>query len=80
MDSAKKGLNLDEKASKSRNPDKQFTQVQNLDEYENQYDPNNDFAIFNVGNQAMGGVQNLQEKMNLADVNQSSSDEEEEVA
>ena len=50
-----------------------------MDEYENQYDPNNDFAIFNVGNQAMGGVQNLQEKMNLADVNQSSSDEEEEV-
>jgi len=30
--------------------------AQNLDEYEIQYDPNNDFAIFGIGNQAMGGV------------------------
>ena len=34
----------------------------NLEQYEQQYDPNNDFAIFSVGNDAMGGVQNMQEK------------------
>lgn len=36
-------------------------------EYEAQYDPNNDFAIFGVGDPTRGGVQNLKEKMNLAD-------------
>jgi len=33
--------------------------VQNMDEYEVQYDPNNDFAIFGIGNAAMGGVQTM---------------------
>ena len=40
---------------------------QDIDEYEAQYDPNNDFAIFGVGDQTRGGVQTMQEKMNLAD-------------
>lgn len=37
------------------------------DEHELQYDPNNDFAIFGVGDKAMGGLQDMKEKMNLAD-------------
>lgn len=39
----------------------------NFEEYAVQYDPNNDFAIFGVGDQTRGGVQSLKEKMNLAD-------------
>lgn len=27
-----------------------------LDEYEVQYDPNNDFAIFGIGDQTRGGI------------------------
>lgn len=38
-----------------------------MEMYANQYDPNNDFAIFQVGNDAAGGVQSLKEKMNVAD-------------
>ena len=37
------------------------------DEHEQQYDPNNDFAIFGVGDKAMGGIQDMKQKMNLAD-------------
>jgi hypothetical protein len=37
------------------------------EEYEVQYDPNNDFAIFGIGDKTRGGIQNLKEKMNLAD-------------
>jgi len=37
------------------------------EEYEVQYDPNNDFAIFGIGDKTQGGIQNLKEKMNLAD-------------
>lgn len=36
-------------------------------EYEQQYDPNNDFAIFGIGDKSRGGLQNMKEKMNLAD-------------
>lgn len=39
----------------------------NFEEYAVQYDPNNDFAIFGIGDQTRGGVQSLKEKMNLAD-------------
>lgn len=76
MDSAKKGI-FDEKPKGGKKGDKQFTQIESLDQYQQQYDPNNDFAIFNVGNDAMGGVQTMQEKMNLADKVDSSSDEDE---
>jgi len=41
--------------------------VQNVDEYEVQYDPNNDFAIFGCGDPTRGGVQSMKEKMNQAD-------------
>lgn len=51
-----------------------------FEEYEVQYDPNNDFAIFGIGDQTRGGVQSLKEKMNLADnvdkENEDSSSEE----
>lgn len=47
--------------------------------YEQQYDPNQDFQIFTIGNQKLGGVQSLQEKMNMADQNSSSSSEEEDL-
>lgn len=76
MDSAKKGI-FDGKPKEGKKGDKQFTQIESLDQYQQQYDPNNDFAIFNVGNDAMGGVQTMQEKMNLADQVDSSSDEDE---
>lgn len=35
--------------------------------FEEQYDPNNEFRIFGVGDKTKGGVQSLQEKMNMAD-------------
>lgn len=53
--------------------------VKMIPEYADQYDPNQDFAIFQVGNGATGGVMNLQEKMNVAD-NLNESSEEEDVA
>mmetsp|Transcript_713 Transcript_713/g.1316 ORF Transcript_713/g.1316 Transcript_713/m.1316 type:complete len:86 (-) Transcript_713:242-499(-) len=37
------------------------------DDYQQQYDPNQDFAVFGVGSGATGGIQNLQEKINLGD-------------
>lgn len=48
--------------------------------YEEQYDPNQEFRIFGIGDQTKGGVQSLQEKMNMADAVQSddSSDTEKE--
>ena len=50
------------------------------EDHEPQYDPNTDFAIFGIGNRRVGGVQNMQEKMNMADHKgaESSSSEEEE--
>jgi uncharacterized membrane-anchored protein YhcB (DUF1043 family) len=36
-------------------------------QYAPQYDANHDFAIFGTGDGAQGGVQTLQQKMNLAD-------------
>lgn len=38
-----------------------------VEDYGTQYDPNNDFAVFSVGDPTRGGLQSLQEKMNLAD-------------
>jgi len=35
--------------------------------YEEQYDPNQEFRIFGVGDKTKGGIQSLQEKMNMAD-------------
>lgn len=49
-----------------------------LEDYGAQYDPNNDFAVFGVGDPSRGGVQSMKEKMNLADAVdevQDSSDE-----
>ena len=37
------------------------------DIYSTQYDPNNDFAVFGVGDPTRGGIQSMKEKMNLAD-------------
>jgi len=37
------------------------------DIYSSQYDPNNDFAVFGVGDPRQGGIQSMKEKMNLAD-------------
>lgn len=54
----------------------------NLEQYEQQYDPNNDFAIFNVGNKAVGGLMTMKEKMNAADTvnkNEDETSDEEEV-
>lgn len=35
--------------------------------YEEQYDPNQEFRIFGIGDKTKGGIQTLQEKMNMAD-------------
>lgn len=35
--------------------------------FEEQYDPNQEFRIFGIGDKTKGGVQSLQEKMNMAD-------------
>lgn len=43
---------------------------------EPQYDPNNDFAIFGVGDHRVGGVQDMTQKMNMAEKADSSSEEE----
>lgn len=69
--------------------DKNFEQIAQEDNsqaledmFVEQYDPNNDFRIFGVGDPTKGGLQSLQEKQNLADdVNEagdSSSDTEQE--
>lgn len=48
--------------------------------YEEQYDPNQEFRIFGIGDQTKGGVQSLQEKMNMADdVSEPSSDSNDEA-
>lgn len=38
-----------------------------VEKYEEQYDPNADFAVFGMGDPTKGGLQSLKEKMNLAD-------------
>jgi hypothetical protein len=38
-----------------------------LEEYKQQYNANEDFAIFQTKNDAVGGVMGLQQKLNLAD-------------
>lgn len=35
--------------------------------YEEQYDPNQEFRIFGIGDKTRGGIQTMQEKMNMAD-------------
>lgn len=46
------------------------------EDYAAQYDPNNDYAIFGVGDPSRGGVQSMKEKMNLADeIAENDSDE-----
>lgn len=56
---------------------------QGVEEYQVQYDPNNDFAIFGIGDPTRGGMQNMKEKMNLADgvkeADSSSEDENQSV-
>jgi len=47
---------------------------QGPEQYEQQYDPNNDFAIFGVGDKSRGGLQTMKEKMNLADHNSQQED------
>lgn len=42
--------------SRDSKPNSMRFDAQNLDEYEVQYDPNNDFAIFGVGDPTSGGV------------------------
>lgn len=37
------------------------------EKYDEQYDPNVDFAVFVTGDKTKGGLQSLKEKMNLAD-------------
>lgn len=52
------------------------------DKYDEQYNPHHDFAIFGLGDPRGGGLQTLQQKMNLADdVNEQacSSDSDEDV-
>lgn len=41
-----------------------------LVQYQSQYDPNSDYAVFGCGDKTKGGIQNMQEKMNIADQNE----------
>jgi len=45
--------------------------------YEQQYDANNDFKIFGIGDQRQGGIQDMKSKMNMADKLNESSDHDE---
>lgn len=45
--------------------------------FEQQYDANNDYAIFGVGSNKTGGIQTMKEKMNMADKAGSESSSEE---
>ena len=47
--------------------------------YEPQYDPNNDFKIFGVGDHTKGGIQDMKEKMNMADNKDEDSSSESEM-
>lgn len=51
--------------------------VEHKEIYEEQYDPNQEFRVFGVGDQTKGGVQSLQQKMNMADEDSSSSGSDE---
>lgn len=44
--------------------------------YQQQYDANNDFKIFAVGDERQGGIQDMKEKMNMADKHGESSEED----
>lgn len=48
-------------------------------QYEPQYDPNNDFKIFGVGDTKQGGIQDMKEKMNMADQKEQDSSSESEI-
>jgi len=41
-------------------------------EYEEQYNAAHDFAIFQVGNDAVGGLMNLEQKQNQAEITEKS--------
>lgn len=51
-----------------------------VEDYGTQYDPNNDFAVFSVGDPTRGGVQSLKEKMNLADAINEAEDSSDETS
>jgi hypothetical protein len=48
-----------------------------VEEYGTQYDPNNDFAVFSVGDKTRGGIQSMKEKMNIDDVVEVDEDSDE---
>lgn len=55
--------------------------LQKTEIIEEQYDPNQEFKIFGVGNKRQGGLQTLQQKMNMADANnEDGTSDEEDVA
>ena len=63
------GLSPDKLVKQDKNGNKfeSIDRGSSIEEYGRQYDPNNDFAIFNIGDKTKGGIQSLKEKMNLAD-------------
>lgn len=46
--------------TRGRDSHVEMNSVAGILEYQGQYDPNQDFAIFGIGDQTKGGVQNLQ--------------------
>jgi len=44
--------------------------------YQQQYDANNDFKIFGLGQDRQGGIQDMKQKMNMADKLNESSEQE----
>jgi len=51
--------------------------MESVNKLEAQYDANQDFAIFGMGDKTKGGIQSLQQKMNMADQLDSSDSEDE---
>merc|ERR1711988_1341858 len=59
------------------NVDPGLAESPSMEIFEEQYDPNQEFRIFGIGDKTKGGVQSLQEKMNMADDVKSEDDSSE---
>ena len=62
------------------NRDSMMVTPESCVQYEAQYDPNNDYAIFGIGDPTRGGIQDMKEKMNMADKQEQESSVESETS
>ena len=73
-------MNQVDQDNRDKQADPGLKEQPSMEIFEEQYDPNQEFRIFGIGDQTKGGVQSLQEKMNMADnvKSEDSSDTEKE--